>query len=180
MATTPKRLLDEGPLLLLPSLAREVGVTSSIHLQQVHYRCVTDGVVWATLPVESASAERDWTDELAPFSGRTIRRTFEALEGRGLLVAEQCGGYDQTKRRRVDYLALRKLLPHAQIGPMDASRSPADRPGRSGHSGPISRGSGEEEESGESAHARTTDEVDRARRRRNHEALLEIAERGAT
>lgn len=175
MATTPKRLLDEAPLLLLPSLAKEVGVTPAIVLQQVHYRCLQDQSVWAELPVDGAGRERGWTDELAPFSARTIRRALDGLEQHGLVAAEQRRGYDRTKRYRVDYLALQKRLPGAQIGPMDAATSPADRPARTGQSGQVSRGSGDGDESGESAHARTTNEVDRARRRRRHEALRDIA-----
>jgi hypothetical protein len=74
------RLIDEPPLLVLPSLAREVGLTDAILIQQIHFAGQrTDG--W----VERSAA--DWHRALRKvISARTIERIIEKHRGTWLEV----------------------------------------------------------------------------------------------
>jgi hypothetical protein len=74
------RLIDEPPLLVLPSLAREIGLTDAILIQQIHFAGQrTDG--W----VERSAA--DWHRALRKvISARTIERIIEKHRGTWLEV----------------------------------------------------------------------------------------------
>jgi hypothetical protein len=110
-------LLDERPLVLLPSLAKAVGVDGALVLQQLHYylvapKCgrVIDGKRWIYNTYEQWQAH-----DFPLWSTRTLRRTFTALETRGLVVSRQPetradGSSNRRKYYRIDYEQLNKVV----------------------------------------------------------------------
>lgn len=109
-----KLLLDEHPLLVMPVLARRVGLNESIVLQQIHYwneinkkanNNLRDGYHWTFNTFE------DWQKQFPFWSVITIKRTFAKLEGYDLVIT---GNYnklpiDRTKWYRINYEALKNL-----------------------------------------------------------------------
>jgi hypothetical protein len=105
-------LIHEPPLQVLPSLAVAVGLTEAIILQQLHY--------WLENP--KAGIERDgykwifntyeeWQANFPFWSVATIRRGFQNLEERGIVIAEQLdkNRHDMTKFYRIAYEQLEQL-----------------------------------------------------------------------
>ncbi|ALY08108.1 hypothetical protein BhaS171_00052 [Bacillus phage vB_BhaS-171] len=99
-----KLLLDDKPLIILPSLAEKIGLNESIVLQQLHYwlmdsKNFRDGEKWVY------NTYKDWQKQFPFWSEKTIRRTITKLENEGLILT---GNYnkmkiDQTKWYRIDY-----------------------------------------------------------------------------
>lgn len=99
-----KLLLDDKPLIILPSLAKEIGLNESIVLQQLHYwlldsRNIKDGFKWVYNTYE------DWQKQFPFWSISTIRRTITKLETSEIIII---GNYnklkiDNTKWYRIDY-----------------------------------------------------------------------------
>ncbi|MGG3893610.1 DnaD domain protein [Geobacillus stearothermophilus] len=99
-----KLLLDEKPLIILPSLAKEIGLNEAIILQQLHYWLQEsgsehDGHRWVYNTYE------DWQKQFPFWSKNTIIRAIKSLEKKGLIVT---GNYnklkiDNTKWYRIDY-----------------------------------------------------------------------------
>lgn len=97
-------LLDDKPLIILPSLAKEIGLNESIILQQLHYwllesRNIKDGFKWVYNTYE------DWRKQFPFWSVSTIRRTITKLETSEIVII---GNYnklkiDNTKWYRIDY-----------------------------------------------------------------------------
>ncbi|MGO4890326.1 replication protein [Anaerobacillus sp. MEB173] len=106
-----KYLLDEYPLIIIKSLAEEVGLNKSIVLQQLHYwleksNNLIDGYKWVYNTYE------DWQLQFPFWSISTIRRTITELEKDGLIVT---GNYnkakmDKTKWYRIDYEKFDQLM----------------------------------------------------------------------
>lgn len=100
-----KLLIDEYPLMVLPSLAKMIGLNEAIALQQVHYwlnnakgGVVIDGVRWVYNTYE------EWQSDNFPFwSVRTVTRVFTSLETMELLLSMQKASYDRKKYYRVHY-----------------------------------------------------------------------------
>jgi hypothetical protein len=100
-----KLLIDEYPLLVLPSLANMIGLNEAIALQQVHYwlnnakgGVTIDGVRWVYNTYE------EWQRDNFPFwSVRTVVRVFDHLEEMLLLVSMQKASYDRKKYYRIHY-----------------------------------------------------------------------------
>jgi hypothetical protein len=100
-------LIKEYPLMVLPSLAKAIGLNEAIVLQQLHYwlknpksGVVRNGFKWAY------NTYGEWQEDNFPFwSVRTIQRAFLSLEERGFVVTEQLDAsrYDQKKYYRIDY-----------------------------------------------------------------------------
>ncbi len=98
------KLLDEYPLLILPSLAVKVGLNESIVLQQVNYWLNTggeirDGVIWVYRTYDG------WQQEFPFWSVETIRRIIRGLEEAGLLLSTMEYNRmkaDRTKWYRID------------------------------------------------------------------------------
>lgn len=106
------RLLDEMPLLVLPSLAVKIGLNEAIVLQQIHFllqnsRNFKDHKRWV---YNSFPA---W-HKVFPFFGlNTMKRAFYNLEQQGLLIT---GCYntlrqDKTKWYSINYELLDNLEP---------------------------------------------------------------------
>ena len=116
MSTSPL-LINEHPLMVLPSLATAVGLNQAIVLQQVHYwldlnRKVgkdshyRDDCWWTYNTFES------WQEFNFPFwSVRTLKRIFKSLEDEGLLIARKFNqdDWNHTKWYTIDYEALNNL-----------------------------------------------------------------------
>ena len=116
-------LLDEPPLVVLPSLACLVGVNAAIFLQQVHYWCqnfrrLNDrrhyhrGRWWVWNAVESARGDRCWCEQFPFWSAATIRRLIARLVEREILLIDRFNlkRYDRTNWYSVDYEALNCAL----------------------------------------------------------------------
>jgi hypothetical protein len=122
-------LLDERPLVLLPSLAKAVGVDGAIVLQQLHYylgnsKCGREheGQCWIFNTYEQ------WQAHDFPFWPlRTLRRIFRRLEKQHVIVPCQPEGRaNRRKYYRIDYGQLESLVARAraEAAKMDASKRP--------------------------------------------------------
>ena len=79
-----KGLLDEKPLLILPTLATKIGLNESIILQQIHYwilisKNIHNEKTWVFNTYE------EWNEQFPFFSQSTIRRTIDKLVKTGIL-----------------------------------------------------------------------------------------------
>jgi hypothetical protein len=88
--TSTQLLLDEPPLIVLPSLAIKVGLESAIVLQQIHYflglnyhagRNIRDDRVWTYNSYEK------WQQIFPFFSKKTVQRIFVNLEKDEILIS---------------------------------------------------------------------------------------------
>lgn len=101
-------LIDEYPLIVLPSLAKEIGLNEAIALQQLHYWLSNpkggveiNGEKWVYNTYE------EWQEDNFPFwSIPTIQRTFSRLEKMGLVISMQTANYDRKKYYRIHHINL--------------------------------------------------------------------------
>lgn len=97
------KLIDERPLVVLPSLAKQVGITKAIILQQIHYytqgrdATVSGGFRWV----------RGSYQEIAQmccdvWEWKTIRNNVQELEKEGFLISASLSSdrFDRTKSYR--------------------------------------------------------------------------------
>lgn len=109
---TSRLLIDEQPLVVLPTLATLVGLEEAIILQQVHYwlrvsRNEKDGHTWVY------NSYRQWGEQIPFMSRDAIGRAIRSLEKLGLLVVGDYGsGMNRTKWYRIDYVAVSNLGLH--------------------------------------------------------------------
>jgi len=103
-----KLLIEENPLIILPSLANEVGLDVAIALQQLHYRQQweeghtdpNEGYHWVTRTYS------EWKDGDFPFWGvQKIGRVFRALSELPFIHSTQLSSaeWDRTKSYRINY-----------------------------------------------------------------------------
>ena len=97
-------LIDEPPLQVLPSLARELGLNEAIMLQQMHYWLIKsshefEGVKWFYKTLE------DWQTEFPFWSTMTIRRTLTNLEKQTVIRIGNFNKkkFDKTKWYTIEY-----------------------------------------------------------------------------
>lgn len=100
-------LLDESPILIIPSLATRVGLNEAIFIQQLHYwlkdsKNIKDGFTWVYNTYE------DWQEQFPFWSLSTLRRIITKLEKANLIII---GNYnklkiDNTKWYRINYSQL--------------------------------------------------------------------------
>lgn len=97
-------LLNESPLIVLPSLAAEIGLNEAMMLQQIHYwlnrsENIRDGHRWVYKSV------REWQKEFPFWSTNTIDRTLKKLEKQELIIVGIYNKYktDRTKWYTIDY-----------------------------------------------------------------------------
>ncbi len=100
-------LINEPPLLVLPSLAAKVGINHAILLQQMHYwlrgsKHEHDGHTW----VYNSYAE--WQKQLPWLTVRGVRKVIGDLERDGYIVSGTFNrmAFDKTKWYRIDYAAV--------------------------------------------------------------------------
>lgn len=109
-----KLLLDEHPLLVMPELAKRIGLNESIVMQQIHYwneinkkakNNFKDGYYWTFNTYE------EWQKQFPFWSDKTIRRIFTFLENHGLVISSNYNKLqiDRTKWYRINYEALKNL-----------------------------------------------------------------------
>ncbi|KYC82614.1 hypothetical protein [Bacillus licheniformis] len=103
-------LLDEYPLIVIPSLAKEIGLNEAIVLQQVHYWLKSsgkkrDGRKWIYNTYD------EWLEQFPFWSKNTLIRTVEKLEKSGILITGNYNKakYDKTKWYSIDYDRLPKM-----------------------------------------------------------------------
>lgn len=113
--TTSKALIDEDPILFLPTLAVAVGVNEAIFLQQIHYwtkinekakRNKKQGFYWTYNTYE------DWREYFPFWSSKTIQRIVKGLATANLLVVGcfNTMKLDQTRWYRINYKNLETLV----------------------------------------------------------------------
>lgn len=113
-------LLDEHPILVLPQLAKCIGLNESIILQQVHYwiklnekskRNFKDNFYWTYNTFE------EWAKQFPFWSMPTIKRVFKKLEESDLLLIGSYNkkAYDRTKWYRINYKTLETLYSQHSI-----------------------------------------------------------------
>jgi DnaD/phage-associated family protein len=105
-----KLLLDEKPILVLPSLAEKIGLNEAIILQQLNYwiqisKHEHEGRKWVYNTYE------DWQMQFPFWSISTIRRAISKLEKEGLLIAGNFNRshIDKTKWYSIDFEVLEGL-----------------------------------------------------------------------
>jgi DnaD/phage-associated family protein len=121
-------LLNDKPLIILPSLAEKIGLNESIVLQQLHYwlqesKNNRDGFKWVY------NTYSDWKKQFPFWSDKTIRRIITKLENEGLIISGNYNklGIDKTKWYRIDYIKLEILTsPCGQNDQMEESICPIE------------------------------------------------------
>ncbi|NJM68307.1 MAG: hypothetical protein HC851_22900 [Acaryochloris sp. RU_4_1] len=88
LTVSRKLLIDEAPLIVLPTLAKHIGYKEAVVLQQLHYFLqitpnVIDGVPWIYNTYEQ------WQEKIPFLSLRTLRRIMTALEAMNLVRSER-------------------------------------------------------------------------------------------
>ncbi|MGG4042097.1 DnaD domain-containing protein [Bacillus smithii] len=120
-------LLDEKPLIILPSLAEKVGLNEAIILQQLHYwlqasNHYIDGRKWIYNTYE------DWGKQFPFWSDRTIRRTITKLKNKGIILTGNFNKLkiDKTTWYSIDYQKLELVTsPCGQNDQMERSNCPS-------------------------------------------------------
>ncbi len=101
-------LLNEYPLIVLPGLAKRIGLNEAIVLQQIHYwvkqneranRNHKDSYYWTYNTYE------EWQEQFPFWSTRTIQRATRSLREKGLIITGSYNkmGNDNTNWYRIDY-----------------------------------------------------------------------------
>lgn len=109
-----KLLISETPLIVLPSLAKTIGLNEALVLQQVHFWIAQsmneyDGHKWMY------RTDDQWIEEFSFWSASTLRRTVSSLKKLGLIrvekLARHFGGnsFDQKKYYTVIYSVVETL-----------------------------------------------------------------------
>lgn len=106
-------LLDENPLILLPSLAAVLGVNEALILQQFNYwiqasKNEHDGYFW------TYNSYKDWQKQFPFWSKETIGRGIRKLEKMGLIISTvgpNKRAFDRTKWYRIDHDKFEELFP---------------------------------------------------------------------
>ncbi|TQR29421.1 DnaD domain-containing protein [Brevibacillus brevis] len=106
-----KLLLDEQPLVIIPELARLIGLNEAVVLQQLHYwlrisQHYHDGRHWVY------NTYKKWQEQFPFWSEITIRRIFTGLEKQGLLISANYNEMraDNTKWYSIDYEKLQGVI----------------------------------------------------------------------
>lgn len=105
-----KLLLDERPLLIMPSLAVKIGLPEAIFLQQLHYWLersanVKSGHRWVY------NSAKEWQTQFPFWSESTIWRLIRKLEKMDLVISDNFNSLaiDKTKWYRINYVKLHEI-----------------------------------------------------------------------
>ena len=103
-------LLNEYPLIVLPSLSKEIGLNEAIILQQIHFwlnkkKNFKDGRYWVYNTYEG------WSEQFPFWSVSTIRRILGKLEDSELIMSGNYNkmGADRTKWYTINYDKVSKI-----------------------------------------------------------------------
>ncbi|MFA6851281.1 MAG: hypothetical protein WCS30_13135 [Selenomonadaceae bacterium] len=131
-------LINEPPLLVLPTLAVEVGLNEAIFLQQIHYWVsrsthIIDGRSWVYNSLE------EWRKQFPFWSARTIDRIVSNLCDKKILITGVFNqkAFDRTKWYTIDYdkLTLLEQKFNTQKERLDSNKTscqdPSDKNGSS-------------------------------------------------
>ena len=121
-------LLNENPLIVMPTLAAHIGLNEAIILQQVHYWLLKsdkleDGRKWTYNSYES------WKEQFPFWSVATIKRTISSLEKQELLISgnHNKAAFDKTKWYTLNYLKIQSMTNRlAQFDPTSGSNCTND------------------------------------------------------
>ncbi|MEH7490677.1 hypothetical protein [Neobacillus niacini] len=118
-------LINEAPLMIVPSLAVEIGLNEAVVLQQIHY--------WLTMSKHKIEGKKwvyntyeDWQKQFPFWSISTIRRTFYSLEKSGIVISANWNALqlDKTKWYTINYGQLLKIEKRCE--PSTAQSEPAE------------------------------------------------------
>lgn len=106
-----KLIINEPPVLVLPSLAKIIGLNEAIFLQQLHYWVISsshvfDGRRWVYNTIAG------WNAQFPFWSVKTIRRTIGNLKERGIIDTSSRHNkkaYDKTLWFSINYQAITSL-----------------------------------------------------------------------
>ncbi|OLS33396.1 conserved phage C-terminal domain-containing protein [Bacillus sp. MRMR6] len=124
-----KLLINEAPLMIVPSLAVKIGLNEAVVLQQLHYWLGTskhniENKKWVYNTYEA------WQEQFPFWSISTIKRTFHSLEKLGVVVSDNWNAMklDKTKWYTINYQELPKIeqryeLSSSQPDPSEVSES---------------------------------------------------------
>ena len=105
-----KLLIQENPMMILPSLAKKIGLNQAIVIQQFHYWLVSskhmiEGRKWIY------NSYKEWELQFTFWSGKTIERTIRSLEEQGYLLSANYNRskQDKTKWYSINYEKLAEL-----------------------------------------------------------------------
>jgi uncharacterized phage protein (TIGR02220 family) len=103
-------LINESPVMIIPSLAVKIGLNEAVVLQQIHYwlgisKHKIEGRTWVYNTYE------EWQKQLPFWSVSTIKRSIRSLEMLGLLLSENWNQMkmDKTKWYSIDYEKLQEF-----------------------------------------------------------------------
>ncbi|WP_019553330.1 hypothetical protein [Propionispira raffinosivorans] len=123
-----KLLINEFPLMCLPSLAVKIGLNEALFIQQLHYwvdrsKNIIDGRQWVY------NTMADWSKQFPFWSQKTLSRTISNLEKQKLVISGNYNqkGYDRTKWYTIDYVALERV---EKEQPEDHEKSEPDVSGK--------------------------------------------------
>ncbi|HEY2422210.1 MAG TPA: conserved phage C-terminal domain-containing protein [Neobacillus sp.] len=105
-----KLIINEAPVMIIPSLAVKLGLNEAVVLQQIHY-----WVTSSTHEIEGRkwiyNTYKEWQKQLSFWSDSTIKRTIRSLEDQGYLLSGNFNQLkiDKTKWYTIDYERLEIL-----------------------------------------------------------------------
>jgi uncharacterized phage protein (TIGR02220 family) len=97
-----KLLIQESPVMIIPSLAVKIGLNEAVILQQIHYwvsmsNHVIEGRKWIY------NTYKDWQQQFPFWSESTIKRTIHSLEKQGLVIS---GNWNRTKMDKTKWYTI--------------------------------------------------------------------------
>ena len=123
-ATNSQLLINEYPLMVLPTLAVKIGLNEAIVIQQIQFWITTNQGINGRDEINfregrwwSYNSYEAWKKEFPFWSLSTIKRTFYSLERRGLLLSRQFNAvdWDHQKWYAIDYDAVNAAVNGSEI-----------------------------------------------------------------
>jgi len=110
-----KLLLEEEPLIVLPTLAKLLGLNESIVLQQLNYwlrksNNIRDGRKWVY------NTYKEWQEQFPFWSEVTVRRTLTSLENKGIIIT---ANYNEMKADKTKWYTIDQEKLEGMISPCD-------------------------------------------------------------
>ncbi|MEH7249841.1 conserved phage C-terminal domain-containing protein [Neobacillus niacini] len=114
-------LINESPVMIIPSLAIKIGLNEAVVLQQIHFWLGIskhEDIIGRTWVYNSYE---EWQKQLPFWSVSTIKRTIRSLEMLGLVLSDNFNQMkmDKTKWYSIDYEKVQKL--EASVGEHEAT-----------------------------------------------------------